>query len=489
MSRILKVLGVLALALLLLAVPGADPVVPEAPERGVDFTWSQDAYWQELEQRFTVARDRGCEAVEPGGSAELLAVRQALGGLTDSALPPHAVVFDSIETRFFELAPLAAACGDLAEGYASLQMFLRDVIKDQSRHWDMSSAAARERAYRLLYGSRLAVEEVILQHPDRVPALQLGRNERRLLPSIEVAGVRVYSGDILVSRGGYPTSALIARGSDFPGNFSHVALVHVDSATGVASAIEALIDRGVTITTPEAYLADKKLRIMVLRPRGDLPAIEADPLLPHRAASRMLERARRGRIPYDFAMDYTNPGALFCSEVASSVYRDEGVVLWTGLSTISAPGLRRWLAAFGVEHFETQEPSDLEYDPQLDVVAEWRDPAALMADRIDNAVIDAMLEGADAGDELIYSRAQLPLARLAKGWSWAMNRIGRQGPIPEGMSARAALQNRAFTERQRRIAADVHDRIAVLERDQGYPLTYRLIVDLARSATRRHPAA
>lgn len=488
MRRIVKILGVLALALLLLAVPGADPVVPAAPERGVDFTWDQDGYWTSLEQRFVATRGQGCEAVEPGGSQELTAMRQALGRLTPEELSPDAVVFDSIETRFFDLAPLVATCGDLAEGYASLQMFLRDVIKDQSRHWDMSSPAARQRAYRLLYGSRLAVEEVILQHPDRVPALQFGRSERRLLPSVDVAGVRIYSGDILVSRGGYPTSALIARGSDFPGNFSHVALVHVDSTTGVAAAIEALIDRGVTITTPEAYLADKKLRIMVLRPRGDLPAIAADPLLPHRAATRMLERARNERIRYDFAMDYRDPEALFCSEVASSVYSDEGVVLWTGLSTISAPGLRRWLAAFGVEHFETQEPSDLEYDPQLEVVAEWRDPAALLADRIDNAVIDAMLEGADAGDELSYSRAQLPVARLAKGWSWGLNRVGLRGPIPEGMSARAALQNRAFTERQRRIAAEVTVLTEAIREQLGYTPPYWVLVGLAREATRRHPA-
>ena len=92
-------------------------------------------------------------------------------------------------------------------------------------------------------------------------------------------------------------------------------------------------------------------------------------------------------------MDYTDPGKLFCSEVASSVYRELGVILWTRSSTISSPGLRRWLAGFGVTHFETQEPSDLEYDPQLVVVAEWRDPKALRDDHIDNAVIDVMLEG------------------------------------------------------------------------------------------------
>jgi hypothetical protein len=56
------------------------------------------------------------------------------------------------------------------------------------------------------------------------------------------------------------------------------------------------------------------------------------------------------------------------------------MALWMGISHISSPGLRKWLSAFGVTHFETQEPSDLEYDPQLVVVAEWRDPETLRKD-------------------------------------------------------------------------------------------------------------
>ncbi len=472
----------------LLAIPAPEPALPPTPERGISFAWNRDAYWSELEQQFVAVRGQGCATVAPQGESELLEVWRHLGRLTDGQHPPGAVVFDSIEHRFFGLGPLVAACGDLAPGYASLQGFLRDVVKDQSRHWDMTSTAARERIYRMLYGSRLALEEVILHHPDRVPALQPGRNERRPTPSVEVSGVRVHSGDILVSRGGYPTSALIARGSDLPGNFSHVALVHVDSATGEASVIEALIAGGVTVTSPEACLADKKLRIMILRPRADLPATEADSLLPHRAATRMLERARRERIPYDFAMDYRDPARLFCSEVASSVYGMEGITLWTGLSTISAPGLQRWLAGFGVRHFETQEPSDIEYDPQLDLVAEWRDPAQLMADRIDNAVIDAMLAGADAGDQLGYTFLELPLARLAKAWSWGLNRVGRAGPIPEGMSATAALRNRAFSERQRLLAAEVSAAAADFRQAQGYPPPFWVLVRLAQEATARHPS-
>ena len=247
--------------------------------------------------------------------------------------------------------------------------------------------------------------------------------------------------------------------------------------------IEAHIERGVAVSTADGYLRDKKLRIMVLRLRADLAPLIADPSLPHRAASLALERARSGHIAYDFDMDYTDPSRLFCSEVASSVYGELGVRLWTGLSTISAPGLRRWLSAFGVRHFETQEPSDLEYDPQLVVVAEWRDPGALMQDHIDNAAIDAMLEGAEAGDALSYPWYQLPAARLAKAYSWLVGGFGGQGPVPQGMSARAALRNRAFSAHQRWVAARVSEAATRWTRQQGYPPPYWVLLDLARTAT------
>src|SRR2546425_697889 len=347
----------------------------------------------------------------------------------------------------------------------------------------LSLPGPRARLYRSLYGLRGAVEEVMLHHPDGVTALLDGRHEPSATPATTVHGVEIHSGDILVSRGGYPTSALIARGNDYPGNFSHIALVHVDSVSHVASAIEAHIERGVAVSTADEYLGDKKLRIMVLRLRADLPQLARDPQLPHRAAALALERARSGRIGYDFEMDYTDASRLFCSEVASSVYRELGVTLWTGLSTISGAGLRRWLASFGVRHFETQEPSDLEYDPQLVVVAEWRDPGALMQDHIDNAAIDAMLEGAEAGDALSYPWYQLPAARLAKAYSWLVRGFGGQGPVPQGMSARAALRNRAFSAHQRRVAARVSAAATRWTGQQGYPPPYWVLLDLARTAT------
>lgn len=403
------------------------------------------------------------------------------GLLESSTVPAQSRVLDSLTLTFFELGPYIAACPAQVQEYILISSRIREGIKRQSAEWNIGASDVRSRLYRSLYGMRAAVEEVMLHHPQGLPSLLMGRNEPAATPSAMVHGVQIHSGDILVSRGGYPTSALIARGNDYPGNFSHIALVHVDSA-GRASTIEAHIERGVAISTAEDYLADKKLRIMVLRLRSDLPALATDPMLPHRAATGSLDRARREKIPYDFAMNYRDPSELFCSEVASAAYAEVRLGLWMGISTISNPGLRRWLASFGVENFETQEPSDLEYDPQLVVVAEWRDPATLMSDHIDNAVIDAMLEGAERGDRLEYPWYQLPLVRLAKGYSWLLGRAGKIGPVPEGMSATAALRNQMFSARQRRLAEHVKTAADSTTREQGYPPPYWRLLDLARQA-------
>jgi hypothetical protein len=255
----------------------------------------------------------------------------------------------------------------------------------------------------------------------------------------------------------------------------------VDSATHAISVIEAHIEAGVAVSTADQYLADKKLRVMVLRPRADLPALQRDPMLPHRAASAMLARARREHIPYDFTMDYTDPSRLFCSEVASAAYREAGLTLWMGISTISRDGLRRWLSAFGVQHFATQEPSDLEYDPQVHVVAEWHDAATLFDDHIDNAVTDVMLEGADRGATLSYDWYTLPVARLMKAYSWARVQGGGAGPIPEGMPAAAALRNRSYGAEHAARSAALRAAAAEWRTANGYPPAYWTLVTLARA--------
>jgi hypothetical protein len=474
----------LALAYLVLLVPEPAPPLPPAADaaRARPFEWQQDAYWDRLEEGYAAARAAGCEAGGPEAIASLRSLAGSVAALGRAGIGPEAPAFADAERRVFEAAVRVAACPGLLPAAVDLVARLRDAVKRQSERWDPAERRARETLYRVLYGSRAAIEEIVLQAPAGAapPALVPGADEPSATPSATLLGVTIHSGDVLLSRGGAATSALIARGNDFPGNFSHVALVHVEPGTGRVRLVEAHIERGVAVATPEEYLRDTKLRVMVLRPRADLPAVARDPMLPHRAATAALARAEAGPIRYDFSMDAADPTRLFCSEVAAQAYRRLGVGLWPAPSQVSSPGLRRWLAALGVRHFETLEPSDLEYDPQLRVVAEWRDVAALRKDHEDNAVTDAMLEAATAGAPLRYPRWQLPAARVVKGYSAVLNALGRVGPVPEGMSATAALRSRWYASVHERLRRQVEARAAAHLAARGYPAPYWRLVRFAR---------
>ena len=485
-SRACRILGWSVLAVtgfyLLLLIPDLETAVPAAvPENA--FAWNQNEFWSSLEAQFKEARSLGCERLASQIDSAFSNSQQLLDTIAASRVGPEDQNFHLLETNLFRLAPLIGACVQRLPEYVQLATQMREVVKDQSQHWNLNSPEARHQIYRLLYGGRAALEEVMLQAPrETMPGLVAGHHEPSRTPATKVLGVTIHSGDILVSRGGAPTSALIARGNDYPGNFSHVALVHVDAITHRVSVIEAHIEQGAAIASLQDYLADKKLRVMVLRPRADLPQLIANPMLPHQAASDALTKAKSHHIPYDFEMDYRDHRKLFCSEVASAAYEKIGIKLWLGISHISAPGVISWLSAFGVRHFETQEPSDLEYDPQLRVVAEWRNSETLFKDHADNAVIDVMLEGADLGEKLGYSWYMLPLGRLAKFYSVIKNFLGYAGPVQEGMSATAALRNKQFARTHGAIKARLVALAAEFKTQRGYVAPYWELVRLARQA-------
>jgi hypothetical protein len=470
--------GALAVAVGLGFVPEGYPEVPEGP--GYEpFAWANDAMWDALEDRYADASATCPSASEHArvlGEVERLAIDQP---------GPEDPRWQTAEQGVFTLAVGYARCPDRVEELVELRRRLRIAAKDASVRWP-DDVASRRRLYRTLYGPRAAAEEVFLQlPPGSGSSLSLGREVPSQTPSTTVEGVEIHSGDLLLSRGGAPTSAFIARGNDYPGNFSHVALVHVDETSGEASVIESHIERGVVVATPAQYLADKKLRILVLRMRPDHPALVADPMLPHAAASAAKSETLARHIPYDFAMDFADPEKQFCSEVASHAYGEQGVTLWSRLTAFSSPGLARWMAGFGVRKLETHGPSDLEYDPALQVVAEWHDPDILFDDHVDNAVIDALLERADEGLELDHDALLLPLARLAKAYSVIVEAFGGEGPVPEGMSATVALRAQWLEGTHAAIKAEVLEAAEAFERERGYRPPYWELVRMAREASGR----
>lgn len=476
--KTLIIISTIVVLYLLLLIPlENNSVIPEGNKK--PFIWNQDSVWNKLETEFINAKTEGCDKINPHIDSLFVNSEKVLNEISGNDLKPSDEKFATLENYIFQTAPLIPVCNQYFPDYVNFYSKLRKVVKKQSRNWNMNSTSARNTLYRLLYGNRTAIEEIMLQlSKDEVAPLIKGVDEPSSTSSTEILGVEVHSGDILVSRGGAPTSALIARGNDYPGNFSHIALVYINEKTKAISIIESHIERGVVVSSLDEYLKDTKLRIMVLRLRSDL--IKADPILPHKTAEFALREAKRKHIPYDFEMNTNESEKQFCSEVASSAYKKYGIKLWTGLSNISSKGARNWLAAFGVKYFETEEPSDLEYDPKLSVVAEWRDPETLFKDHLDNAVTDVMLEEADSGKVLSYDWYLLPIGRLTKLYSIILNLFGLEGPVPEGMSPEAALKNVKYSKTHEKIKLKLMDLANKYKSEKGYTPPYWELVNIGR---------
>lgn len=482
-KRFLQTLAGLLIIYLVLLIPDTSINHISIKATQKPFSWNQDSVWRKLEDDFRKAKllqpsqlDSAIYSLKKIANLNLAAIQNKQLSVTDS-------IFSYTENCFFALAPLIAVKREELSWYNNYYNEVRNCIKLHSQHWDIQQLAVRTRLYRLLYGLRIAVEEVLLQNKDvHFPAGMLVKNEPSLTPAAKIFGIEVHSGDLLLSRGGAEVSALISRGNDYPGNFSHVALLYVEEKTNSAYVIEAHIEKGVAVATIEQYEKDKKLRFMVMRPRADLPAMFADPMIPQNAAKEMYTQALSRHIPYDFKMNYLDTTALFCSEVASLAYRENGLQLWPSLSTISSQGVVNWLQDFGVENFVTQMPSDLEYDPQLSVVAEWRDPETLFKDHIDNAVMDAMLEQANSGKKIGYNIWALPIVRVIKGYCILKNLFGKTGLIPEGMSATRALKNEYFVSMNKSIKSSTIKMVDQFIQQNGYRPPYWQLVQFAAIA-------
>jgi len=473
------ILGLVVLPLLRLATPAPFPEL-SPPDEPTPFRWDADALFGELEAAFDRAGSTDVDAA--------LSVVQVLVAEGDSLLVG---LEDELETSAitrlaalqFELAVQGAAHPALLPPVQDFILRSRIALMDAAAGWS-PDRTTHEALYRVLFGGRIALDEALIQAgTTSLPQLVTIEDVPSRAPFAVIQGVRIHSGDILLSRGGAPTSALIARGNDFPNTFSHVALAHVDAESGAVTVIESLIEAGSVLTSVEEYLESKKHRILVLRLDDAHPAVLADPLVAHRAAELMLGRVQSGPMPYDFAMDWEDEREAFCSEIVYHAYHANGVELWPIRSAMSSPGLVAWLGAMGVREFNSLVPSDVEYDSQLRAVAEWRDAPALADFRLDNAITDALLEEAERGARLGYAWFALPAGRLVKGLSGVVAAFGGTPTIPTGMSPSTALRVDALVNGIHPVLKeDLQVRSAAFRAEHGYEAPYWTLVELARGS-------
>jgi len=282
--------------LLLIPMPESGGKLHEAGQK--PFAWNRDETWKGLEMTF-----REEMKADPAKREEQFMnlrnkAENTLSQTEGIWLRPEDSTYARLLYNFFALAPVIAAGTEHREWFITYYNRVRNSLKSQSLHWDMNSKPARNTIYQLLYGMRAAVEEVLLQSQGMKfePAMPV-KDEPSATPAARIFGINVHSGDLLVSRGGAVASALISRGNDYPGNFSHVALIYVDEKTKIPYLVESHIERGVAVSSVEQYVADQKLRFMVLRPRIDLPQMESDPMIPQKAARYIYLEALSRHIP------------------------------------------------------------------------------------------------------------------------------------------------------------------------------------------------
>lgn len=480
MKKIYVLLKIIVVLYLILLIPFPKQKHELHVASKTPFTWNQDALWKSLENTFLEAKRMSLLKLDSIIEIKKEEADSLLAIYLDTIYGPDHKIYDAIETKFFSVAPLIAAQEKKSDWHITFYNQVRKKLKTDTQYWDMSAMVARNTSYKMLYGMRAAVEEILLQsNDDEFVSTMFVEDESSTTPSVEILGIKVHSGDLLISRGGAEVSAFISRGNDYPGNFSHVALIHIDKETLTPYFVEAHIEKGVAIASLDDYLKDKKLRFMVMRPRFDLPEIKVNSMLPYEASEYMFNESQKRHIPYDFKMDYHDASAMFCSEVGSYAYKQFGINLWEFQSTISSNGIINWLNAFGVQNFVTQMPSDLEYDPMLRIVAEWRDKDVLFQDHLDNAVMDALIGEANKGEKLDYNIWTLPLARVIKAYSFVLNVFGNDGVIPAGMDAVTALKNNHFVNRFQNLKSLTLKKVEQFETENGYLPPYWQLVRFA----------
>src|SRR3989339_368954 len=236
------------------------------------------------------------------------------------------------------------------------------------------------------------------------------------------------SGDVILSRGNAYTSAAIARIGESDYQFSHLSFVYRDPKNeNTPYTTEAHIEVGVVTAHFVEHLNEKNSRSVVFRYRGD-------PQIIHQASeytfNYVKNKMQSGKnIEYDFAMNYQDDSRIFCSEVLSNglhhVLPNEDYV--PKFKSHFDRGLIPFLNNLGVpvtkENVATTDvfsPGDIQFDPQFDLVMEWRNPLKMQESRFKDFILTKLFEKMSKENYVIDST--IIMDAQAKT-SWLLRRI------------------------------------------------------------------
>src|SRR5688572_20253721 len=131
-------LATLAALYLLLLIPEPQPPQPKGAGKQA-FLWNRDAFWQDLETRFREARTWDAARRTTQFDQAFQQFQDTLFPITETNLPPDAPAWDTLEKKFFEFAPVAAACPERLLDFLSAAARISQLVKHQSEAWPVDS--------------------------------------------------------------------------------------------------------------------------------------------------------------------------------------------------------------------------------------------------------------------------------------------------------------------------------------------------------------
>ena len=192
------------------------------------------------------------------------------------------------------------------------------------------------------------------------------------------------SGDILLVRTSSFVSAVISRIGDEDGQFSHAAMVYVDKS-GEIKVMEALIEAGTVITPYEEWRKiNDHSRALLFRHDNEALAKKAALKLYNTIQKR---QASKDLIPYDFTMNDSDNNQIFCAEMVQYAFKLAGDnQLPTFRTSFKTFGNHTFLNELTISVEDTFTPGDLEVEPSINLVAEWRNYEATRLSRLQDVI-------------------------------------------------------------------------------------------------------
>ncbi len=390
-------------------------------------------------------------------------LKQHLDNLLLDLTEPGNPVLDSINFHINKLSALTSLMP------AKITEFERDVarwrklLKYQSRYWDSSSKSTRNRLFKLMIESRLAIESALIQSNKKSTSLStIDRDISPAKNSVTMANIQFKTGDIIAFNSIAKNETYSSFIKELPNAYKHLGSVYVNDK--VAEVVYLDVLNGLISTPIKTFIDEIAPSAVVLRLRKNIPELMSKPNLPALAATTIYNMANTGRYKYDHLFNAESHNHLFDWEFINMGFRkhnfsiDNKEIIGSNYS-IHVEGQSSHLNAF-----------EIELDHRFIIAGEWYNTQMLYNNRLLTAATAAITNNKESN--YFLTTFKLPVYRILKAYSILVSSLGFSPPIPDGISAQTKLTYQGLAKHQKILVEELTKDIYSYEQKQNHRATY-----------------